>query len=234
MFGMRFKNVWFSFLIFFLGNGNPVTGQSVDLPLKLGANDTSKYMVFHITGDGGWMGFDIKLAKEFRAYHMPYVILNSRKYFWSGKTPDRLTKDMVPVMYEYLKKWNKKEILLTGFSFGAEIIPFLYNQLPDDLRQKVKMIYMITPEGTSDFKIHLTDMMGIDHHYNYDVVKEVEKIKTIKVMAIFGKKEHSTFPSNYKQNNFRIAFIKGTHHFTDDKTVMSIFMNELQEKKKAD
>jgi type IV secretory pathway VirJ component len=229
MFGLLSKNAWLSVLIFFSGIGNVAAGQSVDFPLKLGVNDTSKYMVFHITGDGGWMGFDIKLTKEFQAYHMPYVVLNSRKYFWKSKTPDGLAKDMIPVMYEYLKKWNKNEILLTGFSFGAEIIPFLYNRLPDDLKDKVKMITMITPAGTSDFTIHLTDMMGIEHQYKYDVVKEVGKIKNIKILAIFGKKEHSTFPADYKQKNVSIAFIKGTHHFTDDKTVMGILINELHE-----
>jgi type IV secretory pathway VirJ component len=87
---------------------------------------------------------------------------------------------------------------------------------------------MVTPAGTSDFTIHLTDMMGVDHKYAYNVVKEVEKIKDTRVLAIFGEKEQSTFPATHKQVNCKMTFIKGSHHITDGKAVMEKIRNELR------
>jgi type IV secretory pathway VirJ component len=204
------------------------SGQELQLPLILKKSDSTNYLVFHITGDGGWRGFDIKLAKEFEANNLSYVFLNAFKYFWSAKTPDQLAIDVIPVIQSYLSKWNKKELILFGFSFGAEIIPFVYTRLPEDLKAKVKLVVMITPAKTSDFTIRLTDMMGVDHNYAYDASKEVEKIKTTRVLAIFGEKETSTFPMVSKQENLKIIRVKGSHHFTDAKAVMEKVLPELK------
>jgi type IV secretory pathway VirJ component len=209
-------------------SANTCMSQGKEIPLILEKFDSTKYLVFHITGDGGWRGFDIKLADEFKAQRMSYIYLNALKYFWKTKTPAQLADDIIPVLRNYLKKWDKKELILVGFSFGAEIIPFLYTRLPEDLKQKVKLLVIITPASTSDFTIHLTDMMGVDHKYAYDVVKEVDKIKTTKVLALFGEKEESTFPANHKQENCKMTFIKGSHHFTDGKAVILKILNELK------
>lgn len=118
------KNFLFLILFSFLFLINPLFSQEKELPLIVERYDSLKYLVFHITGDGGWRGFDIKLADEFKAHNLSYIFLNAFKYFWSIKTPEQLTNDIVPVLREYLKKWDKKELVLVGFSFGAEIIPF--------------------------------------------------------------------------------------------------------------
>jgi type IV secretory pathway VirJ component len=205
-----------------------IHGQDNSLPLRFEKSDSSQYLFFHITGDGGWGGFDGKFAEEVKSHKMSLIMLDANKYFWSAKTPELFASDMVPVLSDYLKRWNKKELVLVGFSFGAEVLPFLYNRLPGELKQKVKELVLITPASTSDFTIHLTDMMGFDHIYDYNVVTEVEKIKATKVLAIFGEKENSTFPSNHQQENCKIAFIKGTHHFTDAHSVLDMIMKELK------
>jgi type IV secretory pathway VirJ component len=213
------------FLLLFTYN---ISGQGNGPPLITNKSDSSETLVFHITGDGGWRGFDIKLADEFKSHHLSYVYLNALKYFWKSKTPDQLKEDMIPVLREYLKKWNKKELILTGFSFGAEIIPFLYTRLPEDLKQKVKLVVAVTPAASSDFTIHVTDMIGVDHKYAYNVSNEVEKIKKTKVLIVFGEKETSTFPMSMKQENIKIMFTKGGHHFTDAGTVMEYILTELK------
>lgn len=213
----------FIFLKFYLA-----VAQEKILPLVMN-NDSanSKTLVFQITGDGGWYGFDIKMSEEYKNQHLSYVFLNSYKYFWSTKSPDELTIDIIPVLNKYLKEWNKTELLLVGFSFGAEILPFLYTRLPDELKKKVKLVVLITPNSTSDFTIHFHDMIGIDGDYPYNVVTEVEKIHTTHILAIFGEKEKSIFPETGTQKNLKIKYNKGGHHFTDANAVMKIILKEL-------
>jgi type IV secretory pathway VirJ component len=213
-------------MVFFIAG--PYTFGQKKLPVIIGNCDSSRYLVFHITGDGGWRGFDIKLANEFKVHEMSYRTLNAFRYFWSAKSPDQLAKDMTPLLRDYLIKLHRTELVLVGFSFGAEIMPFLFNRLPEDIQVKVKQIVLITPAGTSDFAIHLTDMIGAEHTYEYNVVSEVEKIKMTRVLTIFGSKERSTFPENHKQDNVKILFVKGSHHFTDARAVMDIILQELE------
>lgn len=217
------------FISFLLISASFLFGQDEELPLTFEKSDSTKYLVFYISGDGGVKGFDINLSNEFKSHQFSYIYLNAYKYFWSAKTPEQLANDVIPVIRNYLKEWDKSEIVLTGFSFGAEVIPFLYNRLPEDLKQKVKLVVLLTPASTSDFTIHFSDMIGTDNTYANDVVKEVEKIRTTKVLAIFGEKEDSSFPENHKQENYQTLMIKGSHHFTDADAVMEAMLDELKQ-----
>jgi type IV secretory pathway VirJ component len=217
-----------TFIILLLISTRLLFGQEESLPLLLEKSDSTNYLVFHITGDGGMRGFDVKLSDEFKAHKLSYIFLNAYKYFWSPKSPDQLASDIVPVIRDYLEEWGKNAIVLSGFSFGAEVIPFLYTRLPEGLKQKVKLVVLLSPASTSDFTIHIADMIGADNTYVNDVVKEVEKITKPQVLAIFGEKEDSSFPSNHKQDNYHTLFIKGSHHFTDADGVMESVLDELK------
>jgi type IV secretory pathway VirJ component len=41
------------------------------------------------------------------------------------------------VIRQYLAAWNKSRVLLVGYSFGADTLPFIVNRLPADLRPAV-------------------------------------------------------------------------------------------------
>ncbi len=222
----KFRIFFISFFIFTTLSG--IFCQGNKLPLKVGnfGND-EKPLIFHISGDGGWRGFDVKMAEEYKNNRLSFIALNSLKYFWVTKTPAQFANDIVPMLNDSLKTRNKKELIIVGFSFGAEIIPFLFTRLPDDLKKKVRLLVLITPARTSDFTIHLSDMMGEDHDYAYDVEKEVEKINETKVLAVFGEKETTSFPVTLKKDNLKIIFVKGSHHFTNAKAVMDLILPEF-------
>jgi type IV secretory pathway VirJ component len=204
------------------------TINSQELPLVTWeVESNSKPMVFYISGDGGWNSFDIKMSNEYKTNKMPFVALNSFKYFWSSKTPEILAKDLIPVVRDYAKKWNKNEIIFIGYSFGGEVMPFFYTRLPEDLKAKVKLIALITPNKNSDFTIHITDMLMMDGDYKYDVVKEIEKITQPKIYCFFGEKEFSIFPKSQQPKNVKVEFVKGGHSFSDSKTVMEKILSAL-------
>lgn len=203
--------------------------QETKLPLKIkSARISSRPMVFYISGDGGWNSFDKKMANEYETNGMPYVALNSFRYFWTKKNPDKLVKDIVPVINKYLIEWNKKEIIMIGYSFGAEIMPFLINKLPNDLKEKVELIILITPSKTTDFTIHLHDMLLLDGKYKNDVAAEISKISAPNIICFFGNRETSIFKKSYQQKNLKIFLVKGGHVFSDSKTVMNQVLSELK------
>lgn len=185
-------------------------------------------MIFHITGDGGMVRFDTKMSREYKANGYSFIALSSLKYFLTVKSPAKVAKDMIPLIQSYLKEWNKEELVLVGFSFGAEITPFLFEKLPPELKEKVKMVVLLTPSKTSDFRIHVRDMIGLDKKNEvYDVAEETSKIKSTKILAIYGKKEKKVFLKNSDQPNVKLLYIRGGHDFKDSKTVFDLIMKEL-------
>ena len=214
-------------LIIIFCNSNEIFCQELPISTEnFSANN--KFLILYFSGDGGWNSFDKKMVGEFKSAEMSYIGLNSFKYFWKAKTPEIVVKDIEPILQNYLKSWKKENIILIGYSFGAEIMPFLFTRLPNDLKQKIKLLILITPAKTSDFTIHVNDMIMLDGNYAFDVSKEIEKIKLTKVLCIFGERETSIFPKSYKQENLKIEYQKGGHSFSDSKSVMNFISKELK------
>ena len=217
------------FILIFLQSVMPGFGMNKKLPVVVKNNgENSTPLIFHITGDGGMVRFDSKMSKEYKTNGYSYIALSSLKYFLTVKSPAKVAKDLIPVIQRYFNEWNKEKLILVGFSFGAEITPFLFEQLPPELKEKVKMVVLLTPAKTSDFHIHLRDMVGLDKKdETYDVAEETAKITTLKVLAIYGKKEKNNFLRNNDQPNIKVLDIKGGHDFKDSKTVFDLIMKEL-------
>jgi type IV secretory pathway VirJ component len=191
--------------------------------------DNSTPMIFHITGDGGWVRFDIRLSQRNDANGYSFIALNSLKYFFEAKSPQKLASDVVPTIQRFFEDWDKKDIVLVGFSFGAEIIPFLYEKLPPGLQDKVKLVVLLTPAKTSAFHIHFRDMIGLDRKKEpYNVAEETAKIISPKILAVYGDKEKKVSLINNNQPNLKILYIKGEHGFKDSKTVFDLITKELQ------
>jgi type IV secretory pathway VirJ component len=224
--------VRFLLILFLLLFQSVIPGYSLNkkIPVVIKNNgENSTPMIFHITGDGGMVRFDTKMSKEYKANGYSFIALSSIKYFLTAKSPSKVARDAVPVIQRYFKEWNKDELILVGFSFGAEITPFLYQRLPPELKDKVKMVVLLTPAKTSDFHIHIRDMIGLDKkHEVYDVAEETAKITSPKILAIYGKKEKNNFLKNSDQPNLKVLYIRGGHDFKDSKTVFNLIMKEME------
>jgi type IV secretory pathway VirJ component len=208
----------------------PVYGVYKKLPVIIRSGDNnSTPMIFHISGDGGMVRFDTKMSREYNNNGYSFVALNSLKYFETRKSPEKVAHDVVPVIRHYLDTWDKEDLILVGFSFGAEIAPFLYERLPAELKEKVKLLVLLTPAKTSDFHIHIRDMIGIDKKNEpYNVVQETNKIKSPKILAIYGSKEKSIALKDCEQPNLKVLYINGGHGFRNSKTVFNLIMKELE------
>jgi type IV secretory pathway VirJ component len=217
-------------LLCFLISGLASFSENKELPLKIkfnGENNTP--LIFHITGDGGMVRFDLKMLKEYQNNGFSYIGLNSLKYFITGKTPEKVARDITPVIKHYAEEWDKETIMLVGFSFGAEIIPFLYNRLSEEMIQEVKLVVLLTPAKTSQFRIRLRDMIGVDKKKEpYDVADETSKIKSTRVLAVYGKEEKPSLKKTITQPNLKILLVKGGHGFNDSKEVFRLIKGELQ------
>lgn len=188
-----------------------------DLPVVLvptALKDDSRPMVFLISGDGGWTSFDHSLAEALAEKGMPVVGLDAQKYFWNHKTPDEAALEVGKAVEHYLHQWNRKKFILVGYSFGANVIPFIAEKLSDSTKDLLSGIYCLSPSEKADFEIHLTDMLGFGgENESYQVPNEIKKVKQFKSTCIFGEEEEEALRLRFREAGAQILTVPGNHHY---------------------
>jgi type IV secretory pathway VirJ component len=174
-----------------------------------------------ISGDGGWYHFEQTIADKLAKEGIPTIGLDSRKYFWNRRTPEETASDIGGALAFYTKFWNKDKILLIGYSLGAEIMPFIVNRLPDDIRFQVKNIVLLSPDVYTDFEIHVTNMIGMKTKQNtYYTIDEIDHLDKIPTLIIFGEGEKTRVPDLLTGNSIKIRKIPGDHHYKSDTSLI--------------
>jgi type IV secretory pathway VirJ component len=173
--------------------------------------------VFYLTGDGGWNKFSQALTSQLASRGYPVISLNSNKFFWQKKTPDQLAAAITALVKNYQKQWNRKSFLLVGYSFGADVMPFAYNQLPKDVTAQVTNITLLSPSRTTDFEIHVMVMLG-SKGGGQSVPASINKITDKPIVMLFGEGENEFKEGNLTGKNIIIEKLSGGHHYDGNET----------------
>ncbi|GLU52386.1 AcvB/VirJ family lysyl-phosphatidylglycerol hydrolase [Dyadobacter frigoris] len=192
--------------------------QLKELPIHAisSTSNPEKPMVFLITGDGGYTSFDQAFCKELADSGMPVVALDALKYFWNEKTPASTTADVEKLISFFKSKWQRDKVILIGYSFGADAFPFIYNNLNKTMRESVNLLAMLSPATEADFEIHITDMLSLPRgKRQYDVSAEVNKIKNLKVVCIYGSEEEPEIKSEIMNPEVSFITVPGGHHYNN-------------------
>nr|MBP9662881.1 virulence factor [Aeromonas sp.] len=143
---------------------------------------------------------------------------SSLSYYWKKKTPEQATADLVRILTEYQSRWGRQRWLLVGFSFGAEIVPFVINRLPPAYRDSLAGAVMLSPSTASDFEIHVSDMVVHDKGGRYPTLPEVTRIQTLPLLCVQGAEDDSPVKlcPRLQQPNVTTVTLPGSHHFDDN------------------
>jgi type IV secretory pathway VirJ component len=162
-----------------------------------------------LTGDGGWAGLDQEVSAQLAARGLPVVGLNTLKYFWKARTPEQAAADVARVLRHYLEVWKKDGVVLVGYSFGADVLPFIVNRLPEELRARLASLNLIGLSGDAEFEIHVTDWIPGGSDGGLPVAPELARLGTVPVRCFYGEGEaDSLCPSLPKSSAVQI----GTGH----------------------
>ena len=180
-------------------------------------SDTSnKPLVIFFTGDSGRSSFDKKLTDSLCASNMPLMCIDSYKYFRKRKTPQQTLDSILPYIDLNLKKYNRQKCILTGYSFGSEVVPFFYNLMSVEWKNKVELIVLLSPSDNSDFKIHFLDQIGLYvRRWPYDVLNEIMKIDDKKIIVFWGVDEKKFEKKQFTKYNITVHHLKGGHRHTE-------------------
>ncbi|MBP1610338.1 MAG: hypothetical protein H6Q04_2573 [Acidobacteria bacterium] len=187
-----------------------------DLPLVEvpATGGSSSLMGIIITGDGGWGVTDRGIAQTLASRGIPVVGLNSLRYFWNQKTAEQTAADLNRILQHYLALWKRTGIVLIGYSFGADVLPFMLNRIPGESLQKIKVISFLGLSSTADFQFHWTDWItSRKRPTSQEVRPEVEKLRGRKILCFYGTEDDDALCGQLDPGLVKAIPIQGGHRF---------------------
>ncbi|TDV15096.1 AcvB/VirJ family lysyl-phosphatidylglycerol hydrolase [Paraburkholderia caballeronis] len=198
-------------------------GDVSDLPLvELPAAHPTDMLAVVISGDGGWRDLDKTIAEALQKDGISVVGWDALRYFWSEKTPAQTSHDLARVLQAYSARWHAKHIALVGYSFGADVMPFVYNRLPEALRAKVSYMSLLGFAPDADFQVRVTGWLGMPASENALPVKpELAKVPPSIVQCVYGENETDTLCPSLANSGIDVVRTTGSHHFDGDYSALA-------------
>jgi type IV secretory pathway VirJ component len=186
----------------------------VEVPAKGSAGASGERLAVIISGDGGWAGIDREVGGALAARGIPVVGLNSLSYFWRGRTPDEIAKDLARILEHYFDAWGRQRAVLVGYSMGADVLPFMVDRLPEALRDRIDLVALLGPEKMASFEFHVTQWLGGGSSTDRPVMPEVKRLAgKPRLLCLYGENESDSICPGLDPALGKSIGFSGSHHF---------------------
>lgn len=173
-------------------------------------------MVLFISGDGGMKKFSVNMADAFTSRGYAVVALNALKYFWKKKTPEQAGADVAALLQHYGSQWGHQSFLLVGYSMGADVLPFIFNNLPAGLRAQTKQLVLMSPSRYTDMEVHVAEMLGKTTKNGMSVAGAINRITDHPLLLLFGEGEDDFNLQELHISNYQHMVLPGGHHYDNE------------------
>ncbi|WP_264311954.1 virulence factor family protein [Pseudomonas putida] len=192
-------------------DGNALAIPVVEVP----AGQTTDTVTLFLSGDGGWRDLDRDVAGEMAKLGYPVVGIDTLRYYWQHKTPEQSAADLSELMQHYRQKWGTKRFVLTGYSFGADVLPAIYNRLPAEDQQRIDAVMLLAFARSGSFEIEVEGWLGKEGQ-EAPTGPEMAKLPASKVVCVYGVEETDESGCTEKTAVGERLKLPGGHHFDEN------------------
>lgn len=171
----------------------------------------TKRMAVLLSGDGGWAEIDKAIAATMAKAGVPVVGFDSLRYFWSKRTPQELARDLDRIMRFYADRWKREDVVLIGFSQGADVLPFAINRLPTASRALLHYTALLGLAPKASFEFHLSNWLGPSG--TELVAPEAQKLRARETLCLHGSLEKASLCPELPASAVSAVQVPGDHHF---------------------
>lgn len=185
-----------------------------DLPLiELRTHTPGPTLAVLLSGDGGWAGLDKKVAAALVEKGVDVVGVDSLRYFWTKRTPQGLAVDLDRIVRYYTAQWHDTNVVLIGYSQGADVLPFAINRLPDATRPLITHSVMLGLGQNASFEFHVGNWLSDDDPDALPILPEATRLQPHKTLCIYGADEKNSLCPQLAPGSVEAYPMKGGHHF---------------------
>jgi type IV secretory pathway VirJ component len=208
-------------------------GDGLKIPVvEVPAGQTADTVTLFLSGDGGWRDLDRDVAGEMAKLGYPVVGIDTLRYYWQHKTPEESAADLVELMQHYRQKWGTKRFVLTGYSFGADVLPAIYNRLPAEEQKRIDAVILLAFARSGSFEIEVEGWLG-NAGKEAPTGPEMAKMPSDKVLCVYGEEEVDESGCTDKTAVGEALKLPGGHHFDEDYPALAKRMIDAVEKRQG-
>lgn len=157
----------------------------VEVPARGGG--AGDLMVVVLSADGGWTRLDQRLAARLSAAGYPVVGWNSLRYYQTPRDPAVAADDLSVVMRTYQRRWERRRVLLVGYSFGADVLPLAVAHLDSTDRASVAGLVLLGFSADAQFKFRPREPGG--RVRDYLTLPVVRALRDLPILCIGGDRD---------------------------------------------
>ena len=193
----------------------PTDSSISDLPVyEVPAGDRQgDRLAILLTGDGGWAGLDQDLSAELARKGISVAALSSVRYFWQARTPEQSAADVARLIDHFLPVWHAQRVLLIGYSFGADALPFIWNRLPQRLRERVDSVSLLGLSASASFEIRVSGWLTGAGGGELATLPKLERLAGVTLLCIYGNGESDSLCPSLRLPGASAVMIGNGHHF---------------------
>lgn len=195
--------------------------QAARLPLIELPVAGSQRLAIVLSGDGGWTAMDKGIAAELNRQGISVLGWNSLRYFWREKKPQQVADDLALVMRHYQLQWQADDVALIGYSFGADVLPFVYPRLPPSQRAKVRFMSLLGMAHEADFSVRIGGWLGLRSARARAIWPMIGGLRALPVQCIHGEKEKDSLCRDLHGQIAEVVQRPGGHHFDRDTVTLA-------------
>ncbi|MEM9105539.1 MAG: AcvB/VirJ family lysyl-phosphatidylglycerol hydrolase [Pseudomonadota bacterium] len=183
-----------------------------DLPVHITEppGGVASAVVVFWSGDAGWSSSMQGIADALADRGYGVAGVSSLRYFWHKQAPEVMAEDSARIASHFAKTWQTDRIVLVGYSFGADVLPFAWPHVPGTIREQTRLISLLSPFKKTEFEISLMGMLGIVRG-QHEVEPAIEALPTDLVLCLTGEKE--TDMACNLGGGYEIASVPGGHSY---------------------
>lgn len=200
--------------------------------IEVPAGQTIDTVTLFLSGDGGWRDLDRDVAGEMAKLGYPVVGIDTLRYYWQHKSPEQSANDLAELMQHYRQKWGTKRFVLTGFSFGADVLPAIYNNLPADEKKRVDAVILLAFARSGSFEIEVEGWLGKEGK-EAPTGPEEAKLPADKVLCIYGIEEKDETGCTEPGAVGEMVQLPGGHHFDENYPALAKRLIDAIEKRQG-
>jgi type IV secretory pathway VirJ component len=194
----------------------PLPADLAGLPIvEVPTKHAGSTLAIFISGDGGWAGIDKAVAASLVEKGIAVVGVDSLRYFWKERTPQSTAADVDRIAQHYLDAWDKKDILLIGYSQGADVLPFVVNRLPAATRSQVRLVAMLGLGVRAVFEFHLANWLSQSDD-GLPIAPELQRMSSIRGLCLYSEDGDESSCPDAASSMLRAVNLPGGHHFGGD------------------
>ncbi|MGH6861635.1 MAG: AcvB/VirJ family lysyl-phosphatidylglycerol hydrolase [Phyllobacterium sp.] len=187
----------------------------VDIPASGGP---AQYVAVFFSGDGGWRDIDKSVGDIIAGEAVHVIGVDSLRYYWSLRKPEDIARDIGRIVAK-ADPGGRLPVVLLGYSFGANTIPFAWPHLPKALQDRIVLVGLIGTEKTTPFQVSVGAWLGLGG--DNEVAPAVAALPAGKVLCVYGSDEDDTACSDPSLAAVEKIELPGDHHYDEKYDVLA-------------